>query len=46
MVAVKARMAPMESVAALSRRINRIEKSAKAAFPQIKWVFFEPDIAD
>jgi hypothetical protein len=46
MVAIKARMAPMESVFELSKRINRIEKSAKLAFPQVKWIFFEPDIAD
>lgn len=45
MVAVKAQMkadATAEAVAA----INRIERAMRAEFPEIQWLFFEPDIAD
>ena len=46
MVAVKARMQPMPSAAALVASINRVEKSFRAAFPEVQWLFFEPDLAD
>jgi hypothetical protein len=26
--------------------INRIEVATRAAFPEIQWLFFEPDVAD
>jgi cation diffusion facilitator family transporter len=45
MVAVKARMRPAgarELVAA----INRAEAALRAEFPEIQWLFFEPDVAD
>jgi cation diffusion facilitator family transporter len=43
MVAVKARMREQPSVAKLSQTINTAEASLKKEFPQVKWVFFEPD---
>ena len=45
MVAVKAKMAP-ESAAELVEAINRAEAAARAEFPEIQWLFFEPDVAD
>jgi divalent metal cation (Fe/Co/Zn/Cd) transporter len=46
MVAVKAKMRPAASAAALIEAINRVERSFRAAFPQVQWLFFEPDLAD
>ena len=46
MVAVKARMHPQGSEAGLIEAINHVESSLRAAFPQIRWVFFEPDLQD
>ena len=44
MVAVKAEMAdPDASTAANIVRINETESALKAAFPDVKWSFFEPD---
>ena len=44
MVAVKARMRPQPSVEALAESINAVEVAFKAKFPQVRWVFFEPDV--
>jgi len=46
MVAVKARMQPAASDVALIESINRVERGLRAAFPQVRWIFFEPDQAD
>ena len=46
MVAVKAKMRPAASAHALVEAINRVERSFRAAFPQVQWLFFEPDVAD
>ena len=46
MVAVKAKMRPAASAQALIESINRVEKGFRAAFPQVQWLFFEPDLAD
>jgi hypothetical protein len=46
MVAVKARMAPQPSDVSLIEAINRVEKSLRDKFPQLRWIFFEPDIHD
>lgn len=46
MVAVKARMAKMDSAGSLVEAINRCETSFKQAFPQVLWSFFEPDLED
>jgi cation diffusion facilitator family transporter len=42
-VAVKARMTETESARALIAAINRCERSLREAFPQVRWLFFEPD---
>ena len=46
MVAVKAKMRANGSALALVAAINRVEQSFRAAFPEVKWLFFEPDVAD
>ena len=46
MVAVKARMHPLGSDVALIEAINAVERGLRAAFPQVQWVFFEPDLRD
>ena len=43
MVAVKARMHPTGSDAALIETINRVERAFRVQFPQVRWMFFEPD---
>ena len=45
MVAVKARMAA-ESAAELVDAINRAEAATRAEFPEVQWLFFEPDVTD
>ena len=46
MVAVKARMRRVATPDELIADINRVEAALKAAFPQVRWSFFEPDNAD
>jgi divalent metal cation (Fe/Co/Zn/Cd) transporter len=46
MIAVKARMQPQGDETRLIQAINRVEASLREAFPQLRWVFFEPDLAD
>jgi divalent metal cation (Fe/Co/Zn/Cd) transporter len=47
MVAVKARIRPeWADQASLVAAINRVERSFREAFPQVRWVFFEPDLSD
>jgi cation diffusion facilitator family transporter len=46
MVAVKARMQPLGSDVSLIEAINTVERGLRAAFPQVRWVFFEPDLRD
>ena len=44
MVAVQAEMAdPSASTATSIARINQVESALKAAFPDVRWSFFEPD---
>jgi hypothetical protein len=45
MVAVKARM-KAGSAQELVAAINRAEAATRAEFPEIQWLFFEPDLAD
>ena len=45
MVAVKARMQATTIHEAVTA-INRAEKALRAEFPEVQWLFFEPDIAD
>lgn len=46
MVAVKARMEETESSRELIFAINRCEVEFKEKFPQVLWLFFEPDLED
>ncbi len=46
MVAVKARMEPQGTDLKLIITINEVERAFRTAFPQVRWMFFEPDIAD
>jgi divalent metal cation (Fe/Co/Zn/Cd) transporter len=46
MVAVKAKMAKVDSVDRLIININTCESELKKHNPSIMWVFFEPDIKD
>ena len=46
MLAVKARMRPSCSDLELMDCINGVERSIKERFPQVKWIFFEPDYTD
>ncbi len=43
MVAVKARMLPTQSCDEFVENINRCEQALRKRFPQILWLFFEPD---
>ena len=45
MVAAKVKMKP-ESAAELVAAINRAEAATRAEFPEIQWLFFEPDVVD
>lgn len=42
-VAVKARMTENISAPALIHAINRCERELRVAFPEVRWLFFEPD---
>lgn len=44
MVAVKAKMTPALNNNELINNINNCEKGLRESCPQIKWVFFEPDV--
>ncbi|MBV5317403.1 MAG: cation diffusion facilitator family transporter [Desulfobulbaceae bacterium] len=46
MVAIKARMTTTGSSQQLVADINTCEQALKAAFPQVQWLFFEPDCLD
>jgi cation diffusion facilitator family transporter len=46
MVAVKARMASAGSEQQMVANINHCEQTLKTAYPQVQWLFFEPDSAD
>jgi cation diffusion facilitator family transporter len=46
MVAVKARMMPVDSDRRLIDAINTVEAAMKETFPDIRWSFFEPDVTD
>ncbi len=45
MVAAKVRMKAQGS-RELVEAINRAERALRAEFPEIQWLFFEPDVAD
>ena len=46
MVAVKAQMRERGSVEPMITSINRVEAAMRTAFPEIQWLFFEPDVED
>jgi cation diffusion facilitator family transporter len=46
MVAVKAQMSGELSALGMVEAINTVERDMRARFPQIRWSFFEPDVAD
>jgi hypothetical protein len=43
-VAVQAEMIDYASGRAMIDAINVIEEDLQATFPQVRWVFFEPDV--
>ena len=45
MVSVQAQMHETGSAAALVERINAVERELKREFPEVRWSFFEPDVA-
>lgn len=42
-VAVKARMSGSGSALAMVVAINDCERALRAVFPQVRWLFYEPD---
>ncbi|HET7526520.1 MAG TPA: cation diffusion facilitator family transporter [Burkholderiaceae bacterium] len=46
MLAVKAEMSAQGSERGMIEAINSVERSLRAAFPQLRWCFFEPDHTD
>jgi cation diffusion facilitator family transporter len=44
MLAVKARMREDQAALRLIEDINRVEAAVRARFPQVQWLFFEPDL--
>lgn len=46
MVSIKAEMRSGMSASDLIDAINAVERDLKARFPDIRWSFFEPDVAD
>jgi cation diffusion facilitator family transporter len=46
MVAVKAKMRESQNASTLIDDINATESALQAAFPAVRWVFFEPDMVD
>ncbi|MFV0471467.1 MAG: cation diffusion facilitator family transporter [Paludibacteraceae bacterium] len=44
MVAIKAKMRKTTNIEELAKDINECEQGLKALNPQIKWIFFEPDL--
>jgi hypothetical protein len=46
MVSAKVKMQEMNTAVHLIEDINEVECALKTNFPQIRWVFFEPDMKD
>ncbi len=46
MLSIKAKMRGETSATELIEAINRVEAGVKQNFPEVRWSFFEPDIAD
>jgi cation diffusion facilitator family transporter len=46
MVAIKAQLSENGSARDVANAINRVESGFRQQFPQVAWLFFEPDVAD
>lgn len=46
MVAVKAQLTAADGLHVASHMINAVEQRFRARYPQVAWLFFEPDVAD
>lgn len=46
MVSAKVKMKEMNTALQLIEDINRVESALRAGFPQVRWIFFEPDVKD
>jgi cation diffusion facilitator family transporter len=46
MVSVKVRMQEKNAALQLIEDINRVEAALKTSFPQVRWIFVEPDVHD
>ncbi len=46
MLALKVRMKAGVPIEVAARHINALEQRIKAKFPEVKWLFVEPDVAD
>ena len=46
MVSVQAEMSERQSVRHLGEEIDAVERALKAAFPEVRWSFFEPEAKD
>lgn len=46
MLSVKARMRERDAALTLINNINTVEAALRARFPQLRWIFFEPDVQD
>jgi cation diffusion facilitator family transporter len=46
MVAIKAQLRDADGVNIASHMINAVEKRFRDRFPQVTWLFFEPDVVD
>ena len=46
MVSAKVKMKEMGSALQMIEDINRVESDLKSSFPQVRWIFFEPDVKD
>ncbi|GAT62661.1 cation diffusion facilitator family transporter [Paludibacter jiangxiensis] len=46
MVAVKAKMVEVATPGQMIQNINTCEKALRETFPNIQWIFFEPDVED
>lgn len=43
-IALKARMTENVSAPEMIKAVNRCERALREAFPQVRWLFFEPDV--
>jgi divalent metal cation (Fe/Co/Zn/Cd) transporter len=45
MLSVQARMREERDAGEMLRQITAVERAVKAAFPEVRWSFFEPELA-